>query len=232
MDVKLHYQNLRNNCNDILDCSLEGSYSILIAESHNFLFDFDIWLKILNKRPEYNILKTAIKEYQISILSANLGLYSQSFVGLRFFLERSLVAILFSANEIEFKLWEKGERDTYWSELMDENTGVFSHKFSRAFFPDLKDELKHFKIITEKVYRECSEYVHGNNSALVTIPEILKFDDILIKEWHKKSKIIQRIILFAFNLRFANSIPAEDLKKLEDLNIENFGHIRPIQNLY
>ena len=232
MDVKLHYQTLGNDCNKILESSLNEEYNSDLACSHNFLFDFNIWLEILQDRPEYNIFKTAIKEYQVSILSANLGMYSQSFVGLRFFLERSLVAILFSAKEIELKLWEKGERDTYWSEIIDDETGVFSYKFSRAFFPDLKDELKHFKLITQKVYRECSEYVHGNNSALKTLPENLQFDDFLIKEWHKKSKTIQRIILFTLNLRYSNNMDILDLKKLEDLNIENFGHIRPIQNLH
>lgn len=232
MDIKEHYTTLKEVSNEILQKSLDEDNLKLIAKSHNILFEYNVWLEILQEKPEYNILKTASKELQISIMTLNFGFYSKSFSGLRFFLERSLVAILFSSQEIELKLWEKGERDTYWSEIIDENKGIFSHRFSNAFFPDLKDEIKHFRNLTQKVYRECSEFVHGNNSAIQSLPDNLEYNKVLFESWHNKASSIGRIILFALNLRYLKHINDDSFKRLENINMDNFNNIKPIQELY
>ena len=150
MNVIEQYKAIGATTMEILDKSLQDEDIDLLSSNHSFIFDFSLWLDVLRDRPEISILQNAIKEYQMSILSNNMGLYQQAFMGLRFFLERTLVAILFSANEMELSLWKLGERDTYWSELMDEEKGIFSSKFCRAFFPELKDEIIHFKVITKK----------------------------------------------------------------------------------
>ena len=232
MDIKEHYTSLKEVSNGILKQSLDDDNITLIAKSHNILFEYSVWLEILKDKPEYNILKTASKELQISIMTLNFGFYSKSFSGLRFFLERSLVAILFSSQEIELRLWEKGERDTYWSEIIDENKGIFSHRFSKAFFPDLKDEIIHFRNMSLKVYRECSEFVHCNNSAIQSLPESLEYNKTLFDNWHNKANSIGRIILFALNLRYLKQLSEDDFKKLESINIDNFNSIKPIQELY
>lgn len=232
MDIKEHYNSLKEISNEILEKSLKEDNLPLIAKSHNILFEYNVWLEILKDRPEFKILKTASKELQISIMTLNFGFYSKSFSGLRFFLERSLVAILFSSQEIELKLWEKGERDTYWSEIIDENKGIFSHRFSNAFFPDLKDEIKHFRNLTLKVYRECSEFVHGNNSAIQSLPDSLEYNKVLFDNWHNKASSIGRITLFALNLRYLKHLNQEDFKKLESINIDTFNSIKSIQELY
>lgn len=162
MDVKEHYTKLGNTISDILNNTLINENVDLLSLNHCFIDDFGKLLVLLQKRPEYQILENAIKEYQISILSNILGFYQQSFMSLRFFLERTLAAVLFSTNELELNLWRLGERDTYWNELVDKETGIFSLKFCKAFFPELKDEIEHFRAMTCKVYRECSEYVHAN----------------------------------------------------------------------
>lgn len=232
MDIKEHYISLKELSNEVLEQSLIDDNLTLIAKSHNILFEFNTWLEILNNKPEIHILKTASKELQFSIMTLNFGFYSKSFSGLRFFLERSLVAVLFSSQEIELKLWEKGERDTYWKEIIDENKGIFSHRFSNAFFPELQDEIKHFRSLTQKVYRECSEFVHGNNSAIQSLPNNLEYNVDLFENWHKKADSIRRIILFALNLRYLKHLNQDDFKRLENINIDNFNNIKPIQELY
>lgn len=232
MDIKEHYTSLKEVSNKILEDSLTEENLALITKSHNILFEFNTWLEILQNKPEIHILRTASKELQFSIMTLNFGFYSKSYSGLRFFLERSLVAILFSSQEIELKLWEKGERDTYWTEIIDENKGIFSHRFSNAFFPELKDEIKHFRNLTQKVYRECSEFVHGNNSAIQSLPDNLEYNKVLFDNWHKKADSIGRIILFALNLRYLKHLIEDDFKKLENINIDNFNNIKPIQELY
>lgn len=232
MDIKQHYSSLKEISNKILDKSLAESNLKMMSKSHNIILEFGTWLEILKDRPEYNILQTASKEFQISIMTLNLGFYSKSFSGLRFFLERSLVAVLFSTQEIELKLWEKGERDTYWTEIMDDNKGIFSARFASAFFPELKDEIKHFKTLTQKVYRECSEFVHGNNSTIKCLPDTLEYNNELFKNWHSKADSIARIILFILNLRYLKHLGEDSFRKLEHINIDNFNNIKAIQELY
>lgn len=228
MNVIEHYKTIGITAMEILDKSLQEEDIDLLSSNHSFIYDFSIWLDVLKDRPEISILQNAIKEYQISILSNNMGLYQQAFMGLRFFLERTLVAILFSANEIELNLWKLGERDTYWSELMDDEKGIFSTKFCKAFFPELKDEIAHFKAITKKVYRECSEYVHGNQSIFDKIPSDLSYSTDVFHEWNSKADTIKRVILFAFCLRYLKSLQNENINKLETSLHEEFKAITPI----
>jgi hypothetical protein len=231
-DINDHYKLLGSKCNEILDESLQESRQDLIRPNHLALFDYHIWLDILQSRPEHNIISLACREYQISILSNALGLYNQAFVGLRFFFERTLVAILFSAKELELRLWQIGERDTYWQEIIDEESGLFSTKFCRAFFPEMKDEFMHYRSMAQKVYRECSEFVHGNNSVIAKIPTKLEFNEVLFNEWNIKAQTIRRIILFCLCLRYLNQIEAKNITKIETHIIEEFGSLIPISDFF
>ncbi|GAE65291.1 hypothetical protein H3Z85_19200 [Chryseobacterium indologenes] len=231
MQVKDHYEKLGKKALEIQNESLADEDLLLLSTNHAFLHDFAEWLDILKDRPEINILQNAIKEYQIGIFSNSLGLYQQAFMGLRFFLERTLVAILFSANEIELNLWKIGERDTYWNELLDKDKGIFSHKFCKAFFPELKDELNHFNVITSKVYRECSEYVHGNKTVIDKIPNSFEYSKELFHEWNSKADIIRRVILFTLCLRYLKHLKPEDVKKIENTITDEFKGITQIIEL-
>lgn len=231
IDVKTHYDELAKKCNAIQLESLDSERTSIISESHSALFDYTNWLEVLKDRPEYSILKMAVREYQMAILSNTLGLYNQAFVGLRFFFERTLIAIQFSSKEIDLRLWQRGERDTYWQEIIDEDNGVFSHSFCRAFFPDLKDEIVHYRRIAQKVYRECSEYVHGNLSVQEKIPETLIFDDFLFNQWHNKAKTIKRVILFSLCLRYLKDIKPDRISTIEESAMEEFGHLEMIRDV-
>lgn len=231
MTVKDHYNKLGEQTKEILTKSLSNNDLGLLSSNHAFLHDLAIWLDVLKDRPEISILSNAVKEYQMAILSNNLGLYQQAFMGLRFFFERTLVAVLFSANEIELNLWRIGDRDTYWNELMDENKGLFSFKFCRAFFPELKDEISHFAAIAKKVYRECSEYVHGNQTVLKKIPTALQYSEEVFYEWNSKADIIRRVLLFIFCLRYLKQMKSDDVKKVESSISEDFKSIKPIVNI-
>jgi hypothetical protein len=233
MNVTDHYKKLGQTAVEIIEKSMANADLDLLSSNHAFLHDFDIWLEILVNRPESSILKNAIKEYQLAMLSNNQGMYQQAFMGLRFFLERTFVAIMFSANELELNLWKIGERDTYWNEIasMDKDRniqGVFSEKFCRAFFPDLNNERPHFFTITTKVYRECSEFVHGNKSVIDKIPEKLEYSKELFYEWNIKADIIRRIILFVFCLRYINQLTPKELKKISPTISEEFNSIPQI----
>jgi len=231
-DIDKHYRELGQRSNEILSESLGAERIGINARSHSAIFDYNAFIEIIKDRPEYDILRIALREYQMSLLSINLGLYNQAFISLRFFFERTLVAILFSSKELELRLWQRGERDTYWNEIVDDDNGIFSHSFCRAFFPDLKDESNHYKNMTKKVYRECSEYVHGNLSVQDKIPETLEFNDFLFSEWHAKANTIRRIILFVFCLRYLKFLKADSLETIVTITMEEFGHLPAINSIF
>lgn len=234
MKVTEHYKKLGKEALDIIEKSMSNEDLDLLSSNHAFLHDFAVWLDVLNDRPESSILKNAIKEYQLALLSNNQGMYQQAFMSLRFFLERTLVAVLFSANEIELNLWKIGERDTYWSEIAGvdketkQNQGIFSPKFCRAFFPELKNEVPHFSVITLKVYRECSEFVHGNKNVMDKIPEKLEYSEELFYEWNIKANTIKRVILFVFCLRYLNQFKEDEIKKIAVTVLDEFNSISQI----
>ena len=237
MNVIDHYKELGQQAIEILNKSTENEDLDLLASNHAFLCDASIWLDVLKDRPEHSILQNSIKEYQLAIQCNNIGMYQQAFMGLRFFLERTLVAILFSANEIELNLWKIGERDTYWNEVagVDKNTkevqGVFSPKFCKAFFPELKNEVPPFHAITLKVYRECSEFVHGNKIVIDRIPNELEYSKDLFYEWNTKANTIKRIILFSFCLRYLKHLKEEDVAKVASTITEEFKSIAQITTI-
>lgn len=234
MIVTEYYKKLGQDTIGIIEESMANQDLSLLSSNHAFIHDFSIWMEVLKDRPESSIFKNAIKEYQLALLSNNLGMYQQSLMGLRFFLERTFVAILFSANEIELNLWKLGDRDTYWNEIASieiENKqikGIFSNKFCKAFFPELKNELSHFYNISTKVYRECSEYVHGNKKVIDKIPEKLEYSEELFYEWNLKADIIKRVILFAFCLRYLNQLKEDEIKHIAVTISEEFKSLPQI----
>jgi len=56
-----------------------------------------------------------------------------------------LAAIYFSANKMELHEWLDGRMDIKWSKLVDEENGVLSKRFAKAFFNDMGDEVENFR---------------------------------------------------------------------------------------
>lgn len=231
IDISQHYNDLGQKCNEILQESLNSKWINLISENHSVIFDYNnSFIELLKERPEYYIYTSAIREYQLSLLCINLGLYNQAYASLRFFFERTLFGVFFSAKELELRLWLNGERDIYWSEITDENNGVFSYKFCNAFFPEMKDESLHYLKMAQKVYRECSEYVHGNYTTQNKLSICLEFNHLIFEEWHSHASTIKKILFFLFCLRYIRFIGNDQLKSIEAIILEEVGHLPAIMN--
>jgi hypothetical protein len=117
------------------------------------------------------------------------GLYRQAFTALRLFLELTLAAVFYSANELRLIEWMDNRTDINWKRITQKNGGVFTERFARAFMPDLVTEAAHFGSIGAKLYRECSEFVHANPAATTLIPQQLQFDQDLFHRWHDTAPV-------------------------------------------
>lgn len=249
MNINDYYSDYKGRLNSIIDSSLaEVDLANDVALCFNIVADYEMWLDCIGNRIENVIYNNAIKVFQDALGNMLSGKYQSAFMGLRYYMERTLCGVYLSANELELRTWLIGERDTYWTEVIGRegketnvvskeednavNKGLFSTFYVRAFFPDIEDEVKHFRRIASSVYRECSEFVHGNPQALGMIPEHLEYKRELMELWCDKALIIKRVIFFVFAMRYLSELKVEEKNKIAELMKEEFATVKPIYNQF
>lgn len=251
MTIQEYYKEFTTKVSSNINMSLADNDSCIamIAKNSYFVEDYNIWVNILGERLESVIFKNTIKIYQESLSNMVMGLYQPAFMGLRYFLERTLMGVYMSANELELRTWLVGGRDTYWSELIGEenedkdtrtnnsnekgvnlNKGLYSIKFTHAFNPSLTDRTKEFRALTKSVYRDCSMYVHGNCSVLEELGQKIEYSKDLVSKWNDYADTISRCILYAFYLRYYPILSDEAKRRVSDRLREEFSTISEIND--
>lgn len=233
MLVTDHYLGLLDKSKEVVQ-ALAGDGDALTAftRSHNFVADFELLHKCIEGRVEAKILALANREYQFALYALAAGTYRHAFISLRLFFELALATIFFSASEIKFRRWGNNAQDIVWSALIDKENGVYSIAFISAFDKELSSFGKQYAALAEKVYRECSEHVHGN---LHTHPEdgsALSFVKEKALNWIGYSDTVRLCILFAYGARFLRLMTPENRNALESLFTESLGSHAPIQDLF
>ncbi len=230
--MERYYRDLYKKCGNVLSECFKDEYVSMMRKNHHYLNDLSKWVEILSDRYEIILLKSAYQEYQYALLSLLQGQYRQSFMSVRLFFELALSTIHFSANEYEFRLWSRNEKDINWKQLIDKDKGVLSKSFTRVFFEDIAEDILHFRTIAEKVYRECSEYVHGNAETYRKISDELKFSHNIFTAWHEKAKSIHFVVLFALSARYLCFLDNTSVSKLESIITDELGHLNAIQDFF
>jgi len=230
MDVADHYRRLMKHSETVMESMLSDREAMeALTASHNYLLDFDRLMMAISGRPEAKALGAGVKEYQFALFALASGQYRHAFVGLRLFFELMLVTIQFSAHEIDYRMWEKDSKDINWNALKDPQSGVFSANFINAFNPAFSDNAKQYSAIAEVVYRECSEFVHGNAGTHTSLPSDIMFNKGVFLSWHEKATTIRFLIIFSFSARYLNYISAEARDVLEPMVLDVIGHLTAAQ---
>ncbi len=224
-----YYRHLHSDCLAVLDATFASGVSSLQSTSHSFIKDLERWCEALVARPEVGMLKAAMCEYQFALLSLVQGQYRQAFMSLRLTMELLLGAVYFSGNELELRIWLKGDRDLVWAAIIDENGGVFSKKFISAFFETLADEARHYRLIAETTYRESSEYVHGNAATHSELPGTLAFSQETFETWHQKANSVRLTTSFALCCRYVFFLDTPTRNSLEPVLLDNLGHLAAVR---
>ncbi|EPY7082118.1 hypothetical protein ACXEH0_002666 [Klebsiella variicola] len=232
MDVVGNYNLLFDQSKGVFNTMLDKVGSKSLVTSHNYLLDYDKLMVAINDRPEAAVLVVAVKEYQFALYALCSGQYRYAFGGLRLFFELMLSVVQFSAHEIDFHLWSKDKKDINWATLKNQENGIFSNNFIRAFNPDLAGSGKQYAAIAESVYRECSEFIHGNALTHQNLPNDISFHEEAFSEWHKKSSIMRLAIIFAFSSRYLNHIDQQKMIIIEPVIMDVLGHLQPIQDAF
>lgn len=227
-----HYLAINGHCKDIVDKSFAEERSEIHARNHNFLNDLNEWLEVLKDRPEFELYNMAFREYSQGLINISQGYYRQAYNSLRFFIEHSLAAIYFSFRELDLRLWMCGQQDIYWSTITDENNGIYSKNYFTAFSPSLLDESSLFLQLAKKVYRECSEYTHGNYATIKILPSTLEFSDSIFRDWHEKAETANMLVIFSLCSRYFSFLRPDAKARLEASIMEHIGHISFIRDSF
>jgi hypothetical protein len=229
MDVMKYYQSLAANRDAIMgECVADEATFALQIISHNVLKDFDLMVKVIDGK-ERIIFMQACREYQYSLEAIIYGNHRHAFASLRLAFELFIASIYFSAHQMKMHLWLSGHDDLLWGTLNDSDKGVFSHNFIKAFNPELGAYRAQYLGLASTVYRECSEYVHGNPETHEDTSLNIRYDAVKVASFHDKASSVRLCVLFAFVIRYLRDIRLESKATIEHLVLESFGNLPEIQ---
>jgi hypothetical protein len=193
--------------------------------------DFESCLKVIWERPEREVFSLALREYQYSLIAMCHGSYRQGFSALRLAFELWLSAVAFSASERDLRSWKARRQDIVWAKLISDENGVLSKPFVSLFSSSLESTVASFRVIAERLYRECSEYVHGNHHTHAALPEELTYDQATFRDWCSKAETLKLVCLYAFAFRYSDIIPGTGLAAFGAPIGDTLGHIPEIRQL-
>jgi hypothetical protein len=225
-----HYSQILDRSRSSLDELKEDEERLAaFTSAHNAVKDLDSLDVLLSGRTEAEMFKLAQIEYQHALYSAAFAQYRQSHISLRLFFELSLCCVLFSAHEIDMHLWLKDKKDSNWSSIISVDNGVLSKQFVGAFFGEMKEYCDQYRAMAEVLYRECSQFVHGNRHSFNGIDGKIEYNPEILTSWVDRADTAMRVVKFTFICRYLRGANTEQKSELEAVALEDFGELPPIQ---
>lgn len=224
--------------NDRAKKNIEAVYSSKKIDAINkcisYTEDLNLWVSNCEKFSDYPLVKEAQDECLKSIFMCVQGLYKESIVTLRQFFEHFLFAILLSTNDYKHRLWQLGQYDVSWTQIVDGQNGVFGTEYISAYARDIDQERSiELLAIAKNVYRECSEFVHGNYEKLITLSDNLEYNEKMVDMYIDYFSSISYLISMALLIRFRETLDdREKLSILETVIMDNLGMLPEVQALY
>lgn len=199
-----------------------------------FSDDLQLWLSKCGNFSDYLLVKKAQSECVNSIYMCAQGFYKEAITTLRQFLEHFLFAISLSTNDYKYRLWQVGQSDMSWTQLMDDQNGVFGKQFLKVYAKDLSEERSmEMLTIAKNVYRECSEYVHGNYSKLSILSESLVYNETHFNQYIEYFNNIQYVVCMALFIRFRELLDNQEIfTALESIIADNLGTLTEVQLIF
>ena len=232
MRVEDHFLNLNKEFEKIIKYTFEVDTESRISNTFFFVDGLMKLNSVLDRRADTTILASAIQEYQFGCQAAVCGQYRYAFIAQRYFLEQICRFIYLSTNELHLRHWKLGLRDISWGSLIDNESGIFSKVFIRAFYPDVEDEGLHMLSIASKLYRESSEFVHGNFEKITCMPNNIEFNKDILSKWLDLMESSKLITLFLLFMRFSNDFTKEEYSSLQEIAQDELRNIDSFNKLF
>ncbi|WP_156400618.1 hypothetical protein [Caulobacter sp. Root655] len=212
-------------------CIASSEAFAMHTTSHNFLKDYGLMLSVMSG-PEKSVFDQACREYQYSLEAIIRGNYRHAFSSLRLSLELFIASVYFSAHLMKLKLWSAGTDDLHWATITDNDKGVFSHAFLGAFNAELGTYRTQYAKLASSVYRECSEYVHGNPITHEDSALNIEFDFDKTIAFHERADTVRLCIIFVFSVRYLSELDGIRLNIIEPVVMDALGTIAEVQGIF
>lgn len=228
MDCTDLYLKINHNLQENIQASLSSSHYTLFANANAFIDDYGLWQKWIAEKYGIEIFSLALSEYETALLFAVQSLYKQAFSSLRAYLEHTLFGIQLTTNLLQYLNWKQDAQDVYWSQIVDLDSGLFSSNYTSVFFSELCASSKLILDLAKRVYRECSQFTHGNYSAWEVIKYPPVYDEKAFVKFLDEAESIKYIIEYSFFIRFIKEIPEEKITDFESQIRESLGHLKEV----
>lgn len=202
------------------------------TKNHLFLSDYERWIKHLSKEKEVIMYKTAMCEYANALFLLVSGFYRQAYITLRFSLEHTMFGLLLSVNELNFRRWSMNHYDMHWSEIIDTNNGVFCNDFFELFAPECAEYATELLGICKQLYREFSEFTHGNYRATQFLSINSQYDFNAFHDICTKIETMKYLITFMFFVRYQSNLSKYACNDLEQSIMDTIGKKPGVQVFY
>ena len=223
---------LHKHCSAAVIVSSDSKFDQINGASYGLAIDLDLWSKVLTGRPEHALYVAASNEFVMATLNNFQGQYRNAFKGLRLVLELVLQGVYLSVNLVLLAEWLSSQADTSWAAIKDDDNGVFSKRFSRAFFPELRDDVGQFKSLAETLFREMSECTHGNVPNRIPLPQKIEFDEPTFALWHSKAGTLRYVLNFCLTLRYMRGLSSDNQAEIARNISDQLNHIEPIRQVF
>lgn len=200
----------------------------ILHNSASHIYEFS---EIILDQQEKQMLETVSAQLESATYTLTLGLYRQAFSSLRLAFEMGLATIYFSAHKLEMQEWFTGKNDIKWSKLIDEENGLLSKRFVRAFFIECIDNVESYNSDAKKTYRKLSEFVHGNYETWDKDGIKLTYNDELMELYLECHESVVKIILFIAICRY-KLLLTDELKESLSFIPEVFNEIDSFRFLF
>lgn len=221
MEVKNYFLQIKSCSDTIFTQSV--IHKDKLGQSHFFINCIVDFTKHIPDGYEQRNWKNVTNELEASLFSVSLGMYRQAFTSLRLAFELGLGSILFSVEKISFYNWLQGEDDIKWSKITNNECGIFSDRYLKAFFPQALILQEVLKTSANGNYRKLSEYVHGNHETWQINGLKLIYNENQLYDFFSSFKYITESLICNLFIRYVKDIKKEELEKLDFLN-EILGH--------
>lgn len=229
MNITEHLEKLNNDTQTVFTETLKRKSEL--GKAHHFSACIYEFTQNINEKSEKKILETVSTQLESATLNVTFGMYRQAFTSLRLALEMGLGAAYFSVHKLELQEWLDGRADIKWSSLTDEKNGVLSPRFAKAFFAEFEQDIDSYLSKAKTVYRQLSEYVHGNNETWEACSIKISYDESLLDFYFKSINLVSEIILFVLCCRYLKSFSVDTIESLEFLP-EEMNHISYIREYF
>jgi len=229
MDIQNYFSKLNTESQSVFNESLTKKEKL--GNLHHLSSCIYELASFVRDPQEKIILETVSAQLESSNYNLIIGLYRQAFSSLRLALEMGLAAIYFSASKLEMHEWLDGRMDIKWSRLIDEENGVLSKRFTKAFFSEVIDDVENYRKNAICVYRKLSEYVHGNNETWVNGSIKITYNDNTFEKYCRYYKTVTETILFSALCRYSKLLDESERESLQFVT-EEFNHILKIRELF